>query len=302
MDMPVECARHPGRAALTSCARCSRPMCGEDLIEAPVGYQCVDCARSAPPVRRLTDPPPTPLVTRALVLMIVGVALLGTTGAVDARSFGLVPVLVGLGEWWRLITSAFLHAGFLHLAFNGILLWRLGQMLEPVVGPGAFLGLAASGTAGGGLGVVALSWLVVATPVASLPGAGWVLGAGPTTITVGASGAVFGLMGAVLVLLRRRGVDPWATQEGSMVAGLVLLNLVLTFAVPAISVGGHVGGLLAGAAAAMLVGRGRRARGTAQRSPRDGRARDAALTLLLAGVLLVASIGIARALVRVLTS
>jgi len=293
MDTPVECARHPGRAALTSCARCGRPMCGEDLIEAPVGYQCVDCARSAPPVRRLTDPLPTPLVTRSLVLMIVGVALLGTTGAVDARTFGLVPALVGLGEWWRLITSAFLHAGFLHLAFNGILLWRLGQMLEPAVGPGAFLGLAASGMAGGSLGVVGLSWLVVATPVASLPAAGWVLGAGPMTITVGASGAVFGLMGAVLVLLRRRGVDPWATQEGSMVAGLVLLNLVLTFAVPSISVGGHVGGLLAGGAATMLVG-GRR--------DRRGRTRDAAVTLVLAAALLAAAVTTARDLVRVLTS
>jgi len=261
-------------------------MCGDDLIEAPVGYQCVDCARSAPPVRRLTDPLPTPTVTRTLVLLIVGVAVLGTTGAVGPRAFGLIPLLVGLGDWWRLITSAFLHAGFLHLAFNGILLWRLGQMLEPVVGPGSFLGLATSGMAGGSLGVVGLSWLVVATPGGGIPIVGWVLGAGPTTITVGASGAVFGLMGAVLVLLRRRGVDPWATQEGSMVAGLVLLNLVLTFAVPAISVGGHVGGLLAGGVAALLVGRRRGAR-------------DAVATLSFAAVLLVVAVVIARDVVRV---
>jgi membrane associated rhomboid family serine protease len=115
-------------------------------------------------VRRLGDPVPTPTVTRALVIAIVAVAALGTTGAVDARTFGLVPASVGLGEWWRLITSAFLHGGLVHLGFNGLLLWRLGQMLEPRVGPGTFLGLAASGMAGGGLGVVALSWLAVATP------------------------------------------------------------------------------------------------------------------------------------------
>lgn len=277
-------------------------MCGEDLIEAPVGYQCVDCARSAPPVRRLTDPTPTPTVTRVLVLSIVGVALLGTTGAIDARTFGLVPALVGLGEWWRLITSAFLHAGFLHLAFNGILLWRLGQMLEPAVGPGAFLGLAASGMAGGSLGVVGLSWLVVATPISALPAAGWVLGAGPTTVTVGASGAVFGLMGVVLVLLRRRGISARATEEGSMVAGLVILNLVLTFAVPSISVGGHVGGLLAGGGAAMLLRDRDRPQGRARDRTRRGLTRDAAMTLALATVLLGAATFIARDVVRVLTS
>jgi membrane associated rhomboid family serine protease len=275
-------------------------MCGEDLIEAPVGYQCVDCARSAPPVRRLSDPLPTPTVTRVLVLAIVGVALLGTTGAVEPRSFGLVPVLVGLGEWWRPITSAFLHAGLLHLAFNGILLWRLGQMLEPAVGPWAFLGLSASGMAGGSLGVIGLSWLVIATPVGRSPAAGWVLGAGPTTITVGASGAVFGLMGAVLVLLRQRGISARATEEGSMVAGLVILNLVLTFAIPTISVGGHVGGLLAGGGAALLLGdRGPRS-GRNGRS-RTARTRDAVWTLVLAAVLLGLASFIARDIVRVIT-
>lgn len=264
-------------------------MCGDDLIEAPVGYQCVECARDAPPVRRLGERQATPPATRLLVIAIVGVALLGTTGAVDARTFGLVPALVGVGEWWRLLTSAFLHGGIVHLAFNGLLLWRLGQMLEPTLGPGTFLGLAASGTAGGGLGVVGLSWLIVATPVGSLPGAVTVLGGGPLTITVGASGAVFGLMGAVLVLLRRRGVDPWSTHEGSTVGALVLLNLILTFAVPSISVGGHVGGLLGGAAAAALVSRKRA----------GGRA-DTARTLGIAVVMLIAASAVARAIVRVL--
>jgi membrane associated rhomboid family serine protease len=213
-------------------------------------------------------------------------------------------VLVGFGEWWRLITSAFLHAGVLHLAFNGILLWRLGQMLEPVVGPGAFLGLAASGMAGGSLGVVGLSWLVVATPLGGMAAAGWILGAGPTTTTVGASGAVFGLMGVVLVLLRRRGISAWATEEGSMVAGLVILNLVLTFAVPAISVGGHVGGLLAGGLAALLLGERSRSTldpvGRRRDRAKRTRRRDASATLTLAAVLLGLAVLIARDVVRVL--
>lgn len=289
MEHRDACARHPDRAAATVCRRCDRPICVEDMVEAPVGHQCVDCVREAPKVRRLSDAVPTPTVTRTLVLAIVAVALLGTTGAVDARTFGLVPALVGLGEWWRLITSAFLHGGLIHLAFNGLLLWRLGQMLEPALGPATFLGVTVSGLAGGGLGVVGLSWLVVATPVRDLPAAVGLLGAGPVTITVGASGAVFGLMGAVLVLLRRRGIDPWATYEGSTVGALVLLNLVLTFAVPSISVGGHVGGLLGGAAAAALVGLRRR--------PHIDALRTIGLAVLLLGVAVV----VARDLVRTLT-
>jgi len=277
-------------------------MCEADLVDAPVGYQCVDCVRSAPPARRLTDTVAVPVITRALVVAIVGVAVLEATGAIDRRAFGLVPVLVGLGEWWRLVTSAFLHAGLLHLAFNSILLWRLGQMLEPAFGPGSFLGLAASGLAGGSLGVVGLSWLVVATPLGTSAAARWVLGAGPTSITVGASGAVFGLMGAVLVLLRRRGVSPWATEEGSMVAALVVLNLVLTFALPAISVGGHVGGLLAGGGAAMLLGQ-RRAGGRRPLSTRRAeQRRDAVRTLLAAAVLLIAAALVAGDLARLLRS
>lgn len=264
-------------------------MCGDDLIEAPVGYQCVDCAREAPPVRRLAERAPTPSATRVLVATIVAVAVVGATGAVDARTFGLVPALVGDGEWWRLVTSAALHGGFLHLAFNALLLWQLGQMLEPRLGAGPFLGVTASGLAGGSLGVVALSWVVVATPLGALPLAARFLGAGPLTITVGASGAVFGLMGAVLVGHRRRGLDPWATSEGSFVGGLVVINLVLTFVVPSISVGGHVGGLLGGAAAALLVG-----------PDRSHRPRDTARTLAVATVLLVLAVVVARSVVRTL--
>jgi len=277
METPVACARHPGRPALTTCVRCERHLCGDDLIAAPVGYQCVDCARAGPEVRRLTDRPTLPL-TQTLVLTIIGIALLGMTGAVGAREFGLVPLLVGRGEWWRLITSAFLHGGLLHLAFNGILLWRLGEHLEPSVGTPTFAGLAASGMAGGGLGVVGLTWLGVATPIDRIPLVGWVLASGPLTITVGASGMVFGLMGAVLAMQRRRGIDPWSTAIGSTVGALVVLNLVLTFALPSISVGGHVGGLLGGLVAGALVSTGHRAR-----------RRNAVVTLsLAAGLLLVA--------------
>jgi membrane associated rhomboid family serine protease len=186
-----------------------------------------------------------------------------------------------------MITSAFLHAGLVHLAFNGLLLWQLGQMLERGLGRATFVGVTLSGLAGGSFGVIGLSWLVLATPVGALPVAARFLGAGPLSLTVGASGAVFGLMGAVLIVHRRRGISPWATSEGSMVGALVLLNLVLTFAIPSISVGGHVGGLLGGAAATMMATQGSR-----------GGAAFRAITLAL--VLLVASTVIARAIVRTL--
>ena len=290
MDGQPMCVRHPERPAVTTCSRCGRPSCMQDLVEAPVGYQCTDCTRDAPPVRRLGEPVTTPTVTRALVGLIVLVALLGPTGAVDVRTFGLVPVLVGDGEWWRLLTSAVLHGGLVHLAFNGLLLWRLGQLLEPRVGGATFLGLVLSGTAGGGLGVIALAWLVTATPLRDVPAMATLLGAGPFSITVGASGAVFGLMGAVLVLLRRRGIDPWSTPEGSMVGGLVVLNLVLTFAIPSISVGGHVGGLLGGAIAALVLR-------APERPGAKGRG-DAARTWLLAAAILVVATLLAGDLVR----
>lgn len=135
---------------------------------------------------------------------------------------------VDAGEWWRIVTSGFLHAGIIHVGFNGYLLYLLGRMLEPSMGAVRFGAVYAAGLFGGAAGALLLSW---------------------NSQTIGASGAVFGLMGAAMVLLRRQGVDPWRSSIGS----LVILNLVFTFLVPSISIGGHVGGLLGGAAAALPV-------------------------------------------------
>ncbi len=280
MERDATCARHPGRPAVTVCARCDRPTCAEDLVVAPVGYHCVDCVRGAPPVRRLGDRAGTP-ATRGLVGAIAVVAALTSFGAVGVRGFALIPALVA-AEPWRLITSALLHAGLLHLGLNALLLWQLGQALEPRVGPRGMVGLAAAGMAGGGLGVVTLAWLTVATPLADVPLLGWVLATGPGSATVGASGAVFGLMGAVLGIHRRRGVDPRSTPTGAAVTSLVGVNLVLTFAIPSISVGGHVGGLIAGFLAGLLVPPDPRARARAGGGP-----------TLLAAALLVISVVVA---------
>jgi len=222
------CYRHPDREAPLRCTRCERPICLEDAIDAPVGYLCPDDARQSRRVRRVTAGTSAD-VTRGLVVVLVVLFVLQETGAFDltrrALTFG---PLVATGEWWRVVTGAFLHGGLLHIGFNGYLLYQLGRMLEPVLGRARFAAIYFAGLAGGAAGVLLLSW---------------------DQPTLGASGAVFGLMGAAMVLLRRRGINPWQTSIGS----LVLLNLVLTFVIPRISIGGHVGGLAGGALAALVL-------------------------------------------------
>jgi membrane associated rhomboid family serine protease len=265
------CYLHPGRQAIMRCSRCEQPICADDAIEAPVGYQCRECAKGGAPVRHLRDLIPDARVTRVLVGVVAALFLVSSMSTEVITTFGLRPVLLtsggvelfgqlaawyepsalaaAIGEPWLLVTSAFLHANLMHVAFNGLLLWQLGHMLEPVLGHARFAALYAAGLAGGGLGVVLLSW------VATLAGAqgnqfiGTVLGGNPFQLTIGASGAVFGLMGAAMVGLRNRGINPWRTSIGSLVA----LNLVITFVIPNISVGGHLGGLLGGVLAGKLL-------------------------------------------------
>src|SRR4051794_15237734 len=135
---------------------------------------------------------------------------------------------VAAGDWWRIITGGFLHAGFLHLLLNMYVLYIAGRILEPGIGTLRFLGIYFVSLLAGSMGALI---------------------ADPNTVTVGASGAIFGLMAAVIVVARGRGVEQLASQFGLF----VILNLVLTFSIPNISVGGHVGGLIGGAVAALLV-------------------------------------------------
>jgi membrane associated rhomboid family serine protease len=132
------------------------------------------------------------------------------------------------GDWWRIITGGFLHAGFLHLLLNMYVLYIAGRILEPGIGTPRFLGIYFVSLVAGSLGALIVD---------------------PNTVTVGASGAIFGLMAAVIVVARGRGVEQLAQQFGLF----VVLNLVLTFSISGISVGGHIGGLIGGAVAALLV-------------------------------------------------
>ena len=238
MPPPAVCVRHPDRATGLSCTRCGRPACPECLREASVGYQCVDCvAEGNRGVRRGVtiagaEPGGRPLVTPTLVALNVAVFAwtVATSGSVSRndraplfQDWALVPGAVADGEWWRVITAGFLHFGPIHLLFNMMALWVIGRDVEPALGPARFLAVYLVSLLGGSAAVMLFS--------------------PPNALVAGASGAVFGLMGALAVLLRRLRIPL------GQVAGLIVVNLVITFLLPGISVAGHLGGLVVGAAA-----------------------------------------------------
>jgi len=271
-DAAPHCVRHPDRPTALACTRCGRPACPDCLRSAPVGAHCVDClaegARTTRTARTLGGGPlrasATPVVTATLVGVNVVVFLLTALSAgsawdnvaspwVDAT--WLVPADVAAGQWWRLITAGFLHAGPLHLLLNMIALWVLGRDLEVVLGRLRYALLY-------GVSLLGSSTAVVLLGAPNLP-------------VVGASGAVFGLMGALLVVLRR--------LQLSLGPALVVIgiNVVLTFSIDGLSRLGHLGGLATGlVVAAALV------HGPARSRPRTGLLAVGAIALVL--VVLVA--------------
>lgn len=223
------------------------------MTQASVGYHCPECLQRyaaggsgyADRVRRRSDPVATKVLIGINAAVFVVSVVLGRSGNMFdyprgwfVEDFALVGggfspsrlewVGVAEGEWWRLVTGGFLHAGILHLGMNMLALWILGSMLEPVLGRARFVGIYFASLLAGSAGVMVLE---------------------PNATTVGASGAVFGLMGAAVALSRARGIDPWRSGIG----GLIVINLLITFGVPGISVGGHVGGLIGGLLAGWAV-------------------------------------------------
>jgi membrane associated rhomboid family serine protease len=206
-----------------------------------VGMRCPECAPGPSRVQRASAAvsPDTPALTYILIGLCVMTALGVMSGGASASGGGILASPLGRdgalfgpavanGDVWRLVTSGFLHSGLLHLGFNMLILWQLGTMLEPAIGRVRF-------------GVIYF--------VSMLCGSFGALLMSPNSPTVGASGAVFGLMAAAVVIMRSRGIDP-------MASGLPLwigLNLAITFAVPGISIGGHVGGMAGGALTALIL-------------------------------------------------
>ncbi len=215
------------------------------MTPAPVGHHCPTCvAEGRKQARRIRRPfaRPRSVATTLLAinLAVFGIdAVLGLAGRPRALldAGAMIPSLVAGGEWWRLLTAAFLHGNIGHLGMNMLVLWYVGAPLETALGRGRFLLLYLVSGLAGSAGALLLS---------------------PDAVTVGASGAVYGVFGAALVL-ERQGVH----VLGGNAFGLVVINLLFTFAFArfGISVGGHLGGLAGGALAMLAFSRLGRAHG-----------------------------------------
>jgi membrane associated rhomboid family serine protease len=222
------------------------------MTTTPVGMRCPECSRQRTPVKTLRNTIRRPEVTFALIAINVVVFLTEgsftlsgqPTGKIyeEGALFGSirgVPTLgVAHGQWWRIITSGFMHENLIHIGFNMYVLYVLGQMLEPALGRLRFGTIYAVSLLTGSFGALLVT---------------------PHSPTVGASGAIFGLMGAAAVEMRARQIP--IMQSG--VGGLILLNLVISFTLPGISWGGHIGGLIGGAVATLVIQLGARYRSQA---------------------------------------
>ena len=232
------CFRHADRPTGLRCSRCDRPACPECLRDASVGYQCVECvaagARTQRPFRQRTiagaELVEKPIVVPALIVLNV---LIYAFTAYQAHSIGDVtrsalfqqwqewPYGVAAGGWWRLITAGFLHVTPVHIVLNMLSLWWIGKDLERILGRVRFTAVYLVSLFGGGVSVLCF--------------------ADPQVPVAGASGAVFGLLGGVLVVVLKLKLNP-----GSVIA-TIAINLVLSVAIPGISLLGHLGGLVVGA-------------------------------------------------------
>ena len=238
------CPRHPDRVSYVRCQRCSRPVCPDCQRPAAVGVQCVDCVREqARTVRsattvfggRVTD---TPVVSYAIIGICVLVYVLQTASPRLTSEISFVPVL-GESEPWRFLTSAFAHGGITHILFNMLALWMVGaQYLERLLGAARYAAVYLVSAIGG-----SVVYLLMSSP----PTDGFTSRSMWLTPAVGASGAVFGLFGALLVLNRHLG------RSSAGMYATIAINAVIGFVVPNVAWQAHLGGLLTGAALAAVI-------------------------------------------------
>jgi membrane associated rhomboid family serine protease len=237
------CYRHPDRPTGLRCSRCGRPICGECANPAPVGQFCPDDARSRVRVRGLPGQE-RPLVT--MTLLGLNTLMLLVSAALTGSAFGLLdpsaPALCRLGalnaaaiaedgQWWRLLTVMVLHGGLLHWAFNSWALWVFGPTLEGLLGRVRFLAL----YVGAGFAGAAASFAF-----------------NHTELGVGASGAIFGLLGALMAFFFRRRRAGGAVPLQNLLL-VLLLNVFIASQNPSIDNLAHAGGFLAGLGAMALL-------------------------------------------------
>lgn len=238
------CVRHTDRITGLSCTRCGRPACPDCLRPASVGQHCVDCLRadqsSARKVRTASGAvatrTATPFVTYALIalnLMVYAITaaqsrslMANEQGSALFIDWVMYPPAVAAGEWLRVLGSGFLHYGLIHLLLNMFALYIVGRDIELVLGRARYLAVYLISLLGGSAAVMLLD---------------------QDTLTAGASGAVYGLFGAITVILVRLRQNP-----NSMLI-LIGINVFISFSLPGISLWGHLGGLAAGTIATLGV-------------------------------------------------
>jgi membrane associated rhomboid family serine protease len=232
------CYRHSSRETNVSCSNCGRPICPDCMTVTPVGMRCPECAsertqvrRAAPGLRAGRAPATYALIAINVAAFVAEIA--GGAGALEAggkvvSDGGIYGPAIANGDWWRIVTGGFLHAGLIHIGFNMYVLFILGSLLEPGIGTPRFLAVYFVSLLAGSFGALLLS---------------------PNVVTVGASGAIFGLMSAAFIVARHRGIEQLAGQ----IAFFIAINLFFTLGVGGISVGGHLGGLVGGALAGLLI-------------------------------------------------
>lgn len=245
------CYRHPDRVTYLSCSECGRPICPECSHDAPVGQKCPECMRNAGRQRIVqgrdliagpsfqTSPVVFSIIAINVLIFLIGMSSskLSNSLVLDFGSLRLASyqgVLIGIdaGQWWRALTAAFLHGGFLHIMFNMYFLYIFGPRLEQQVKSTAFAGIYLASAAGGSL-------------------ASYLFGL-PNVPSIGASGALFGLFGAWLyAAYRQRGSAAGKTMFNQLGA-LLLLNLALPLFIPNIDWYAHAGGLITGILVAFL--------------------------------------------------
>lgn len=239
------CFHHQDRETGRACTRCGRPACPDCLTQAAVGSQCFECIRVDVPkrgvrIRQTIERDPliaTKVIIAVNVLAFVLISLRDHTVSGDGRTsfdLGLTGSALHSGQWWRLLTYSVVHFGLVHIGFNMLVLYLVGKVFEPGTGPVRFTTLYVVSVLAGGAGAL------IATPHG---------------LNGGASGGIFGVAAAATLVMHRRGVRFWDTGFGP----LLVLNLGFDLFEPNISIGGHIGGLIAGAIMAELMMQARKA-------------------------------------------
>jgi membrane associated rhomboid family serine protease len=267
------CYRHPNRETAVSCSNCGRSICPDCMTTTAVGMRCPECAGQRTKVRTMRTisahayrATQVLIIINVIVFLTEGSSAFTLTGAVNPNDtvfyHGLLygPFIKITHDYWRLVTSGFLHVDILHIASNMYVLYWVGRLLEPAIGWRRFIAIYLIGMLAGSFGVLLVSF---------------------NSPTAGASGAIFGLMGAAFTEAHQRGAD----QVRNQLVILIVLNLVITVSLPGISLGAHVGGLIGGGLATLAFRQGDRLR-----SPAIGWAACIALgAVAVAGAILAAN-------------